>query len=215
MFRKLLLVSFLLLQVSAQAQNIQNITYIPASPGPLDSVKVVVDLVFTSGSCEMQFENHSINNDSIRINVFHCPGALTVICNTSDTVNLGILNPGTYITELIVHTSSWSAPDPCSDVNPTDSASIPLTVLPPNGIKEFSKDVYSLSFNYAANILMLHGPAQKKMKVLLFNSLGALVLEKEIDSSMLLSVSELGAGVYFYTLLSEQNTSFKGKISVH
>lgn len=202
----------LLWSFSSPAQNIQNISFMPAFPGPLDSVKVIVDLVFTSGSCELQFENHSLSNDSIRINVFHCPGALTVICNTSDTINLGLLAPGTYSTEVIVHTSSWSAPDPCSDVNPTDSGDIQITVLPGSGINENSRLESFIYFDAGTKEIVLSGKQMADGQLLLVNSLGQICLKKEIEASTRISISDLSEGVYLYQLKSKSEKVITGKL---
>ncbi len=213
--KKILLTCLIILwQFNSQAQNIQNISFIPAFPGPLDSVKVIVDLVFNSGSCELQYENHSMSNDSIRINVFHCPGALTVICNTTDTINLGLLAPGTYSTEVIVHTSSWSAPDPCSDVNPTDSGDVQITVLPGSGINENSLLESFIYFDAGTNDIVLSGKHAGNVQLILLNSLGQVCLKKEFGNTERISIPELSKGVYLYQLISDTEKIISGKIQL-
>ena len=216
MLRKLLLSSFLLLQFNTEAQNnIQNISFTPQYPGPLDSVNVIVDLMFTSGSCELQFENHSVNNDSIRINLFHCPGPLTVICYVTDTINLGLFPAGSYVTEVIVHTSSWSAPDPCTDVNPSDSGIIQITVLPGSGISHYSIQEATIYYLSQTKEIVFTGPAQTKLSLLVFNSLGALVLKEDINSSVRLPAPNLIPGVYLFQLFDAAKNSHTGEFSVH
>ena len=202
-------------QFSSHAQNIQNISLSPAFPGPTDSVRVNVDLVFTSGSCDLQFENHSVSNDTILINLYHCPGALTVICNTTDSINLGILAPGTYFTEVVVYTSSWSSPDPCSEFNPTDSGEIQLTVLPGSGIQENSSGQSHIYFDSNNKDIVLEGNYNSVQQIMLFNSMGQIVIKGNFDHSKRIHVPELSKGIYLYQLKSNNDKMVTGKILVN
>jgi len=210
------LLIFLLIfwQLSSTAQTIQNISISPTFPGPTDSVKVIVDLVFTSGSCDLQFENHTVSNDSIKINLFHCPGALTVICNTTDSINLGLLPPGTYYTEVTVHTSSWSSPDPCSVFNPIDSGEIQVTILPGSEISEFPTGKAFIYFDLKSQDLVLEGNFNSVKQITLYNSFGQIVLKREFDHSNRISVPELSKGIYLYQLKSSDKKIVSGKILV-
>lgn len=215
MFRKILPLIILSFGLQVQAQNIQNISYLPPFPGPLDSVKVIVDLVFTSGSCDIQFENHSVNNDSIRINVFHCPGALTVICYVTDTINLGLLNPGSFDAEVIVHTSSWSTPDPCTDINPTDSGSIQITVLPSSGIKESVEKKNSIIFHQQSKSIMLENYNEIGASILVFDVLGKMIIDGKFDQSNRIILPKVNEGLYLYLLRTNDAALSSGKFIVH
>ncbi len=214
MFRKLLLLASMLWLTGSQAQNIQNITFTPAFPGPTDSVKVIAELVFNSGTCELQYENHAQSNDSIRINVFHCPGALTVICNTTDTINLGILQAGTHVVDLIVHIGTWSLPDPCSDENPVDSGNIQITVLPGSGLETASAKKSFVFYHRQAGEIILGGRAEKETSLFLFNAQGSLVLKQKFDGSNRIPVPTLSTGVYMYQIRTGEGNNYSGKFAV-
>lgn len=76
--------------VFSQGQ-ILNITVDPANPTTADYVKVYVELAFNSGGCDLDFSGHSTNGNTTTASAMHCVGMLTVICNITDTFNLGYL----------------------------------------------------------------------------------------------------------------------------
>lgn len=216
MLRKILFFVFVIFHMNSHSQNIMNISYDPVYPSELDSVKVFVDLVFTSGTCDIISQNHSISNDSIRINLYHCPGALTVICNTTDSINLGQLSAGNYYTEIIVHTSSWSSPTPCTDENPTDSGTVQIIVLPATSIAQLqqNKSENSVKYNSANREFSLSQNSNLGTALFLYNAIGALVLQKNFDSSGKIQASELEDGVYFYNIIDGDQKMSSGRLTI-
>jgi hypothetical protein len=214
MSRKLLLIVFLLWQFSLQGQTIQNVYTTPTYPSVLDSVKVFADLQFSSGGCDVQYTVQAINNDSIRVDLFHCPGALTVICYTTDSVNLGLLQAGTYIAQVFVHTASPFTIDPCSEFSPVDSSSFSITVLPGSGITKRTMDKTQVYYQASSNELFLENAPSRSTRIFLFNTIGELALEQEFNSSGRIVLPELSEGVYLYRLVTADANSRSGKISI-
>ncbi len=215
MYKKLLPFLFVLFFTSTKAQNIQSISFQPTYPGPLDSVKIIVDLMFTSGSCDMQYASHTISNDTVRINVFHCPGALTVICYTTDTIELDPLPGGNYYAEVIVHTASTFTPDPCTEFNPVDSADIQFTVLPGSGIDKGPSVANTIHYLNSSNELILTGTFLPGTEIHLYNVLGKLVFNKSFDNSNRIHLPNLSPGGYMFSLKSKDGTSSSGKFYVN
>jgi hypothetical protein len=62
-----------------------------------DTLRVYVDCMFPSGSCDPYLSNVYIYNNHINANALHCLGMLTVICNYTDTFTIPPLPAGNYV----------------------------------------------------------------------------------------------------------------------
>jgi len=94
----LLLALFCLLGFEKVNAQIQELSLIPEQPLEGQSVSLVIQSTWGSGGCELQ--SASVNVDSlpvISVNANYSVGFLTVICETIDTISLGILPPSQEI----------------------------------------------------------------------------------------------------------------------
>jgi len=215
MLKKLLTPFFLLFLIcNTIAQNIQNISYQPPYPGPLDSVTVYMDLVFTSGDCALEYESHTISGDTIRINVHHCPGALTVICDVTDTIQLGTLATGNYFTEVVVSVGDWSSPDPCTNPVPIDSGNIQITVLPGNGIINTPNENVYLYFDSKNNELVLKNRSQQVSIIELYNINGSIIFQSEATNAGRIKAPAVSQGVYFFRVYDDKQEMARGKLLI-
>ena len=214
MTKNLLAFAFVLCSFGTQAQYIQNIRFEPQYPGPTDSVLLILDLQFTSGGCEMSSANHIVSNDSIRVDVFHCPGPLAYICDVTDTINLGVLTEGHYSTEIIIHRKIYISPDPCLGSNPVDSSTRELIVYSSTGINEAGSNNIIVKYFSGNRELLVKSSNQKDATIMIFNTVGSLILEKGVGSSERISIPALGQGVYFYKLIDEDGETASGKFLV-
>jgi len=215
MLKKLLIPFFLVFLVNSNtAQIIQNISYQPPYPGPLDSVTVYIDLQFNSGGCALEYGSHSISGDTIRINLHHCPGALTVICNVTDTIELGTLASGNYFTEVIVSVSDPFSPDPCTNPVPADSGDIQITVLPGTGIDKTKTGSINLHFDSDSRVLIFKNNPPEGSMLALYNINGSIVLQTEVPASGFVKTPAISKGVYFYRLYEDKKELTRGKILI-
>ena len=88
----------------------------PASPTTTDNVFVYVDVMFTSGGCDLDNQGSSTSGSSSTGYALHCVGMLTVICNAIDTFNLGMLPAGPHTFSMTL--SSGSGGPPCTWYRP-------------------------------------------------------------------------------------------------
>lgn len=214
MKKALLFFATIFSHLCSQGQYIQNISYDPVFPGPTDSVKILLELEFPSGDCVLNYATYDISNDSIRIEVFHCPGPLAFICNVTDTVNIGTLAQGNYYTEVIVHKKIYVSPDPCAGSSPVDSVDFSLTVLPGSAVGKVTKANPFVYFQSQSKSIILAESPRKNTHIILFNLLGSIVKEGVFDTSNRLPVPDLSKGVYLYTLTMEDGKTGSGKFSI-
>ena len=214
MTKKLLILTFLFFSYGAQAQYIQNIRFEPQYPGPTDSVLLILDLQFTSGDCLMSSENHVVSSDSIRVEVFHCPGPLAFICDVTDTINLGVLAVGQYATDIIIHRKIFASPDPCAGSSPVDSSSRQLIVYSSTGVNDIDRKNGVVFYHSQSRELMISDSNKKNGRIMLFNVLGSMVMEKNINTDLHISTPNMNPGIYIYKLIYEDGSSTSGKFAV-
>jgi len=178
--------------------NITSIEIIPASPAITDSVYLVAHLSFSTGSCDQQSFSASVVGNNVVASSHHCVGALTVICSASDTVNLGVLAPGTYNVDLTL--TSGAAPIPCTPgFAPDDNDTTSFIVIAPTEIQTHNFD-FDMAPNPAYNELRISGKSigdKSNMKVAVYTQDGKLLIDAALPQNGIVNVSELSAGIYF------------------
>jgi hypothetical protein len=214
--KKLLFTTLLTMLMSGVvAQSILDVRFDPAYPGPADSVRAIIDLEFTTGDCQMSSGNFSVNNDSIRIEVAHCPGPLNFICYVTDTINLGVLPPGTYATNVVLRKGNYFSADPCAGSSLVDSVHNPVIVYLVSGLDETPDHADKLIYNPADGTLDLISSITESSELKVYNVQGAVVLEETIKSGKKLNAGSLKAGVYLYTLTKREGNIISGKLLVN
>ncbi len=214
MTKKILTLALLLFFYGTHAQYIQNVRFEPQYPGPTDSILLILDLQFTSGDCLISSASHSVSNDSIRIEVYHCPGPMAYICEVTDTINLGVLAAGHYTTDIIIHRKVYISPDPCLGGSPVDSTNRQLIVYSSTGINDQESAKSSVIYLSDSRELILGSSNQKDATILVFNFVGSLLLEKNIYASDRIQTQPLSQGIYFYKLINQDGGSHSGKFVV-
>ena len=99
----------------AQFGQITSVQIIPANPTDADQVKAVVQVMLGGSPCNLNNAVSNITGNNIELDNYYCEGMLTMICNRTDTINLGTLSAGTY--NLIVN--MWTG---CGPYTTVDSA---------------------------------------------------------------------------------------------
>lgn len=119
----------------AQGGTIVGFSVSPENPVEGDEVKVYADLSFSSGGCDLDFIAYPLNGTTINATAHHCVGLLTVICNTTDTFELGQLSAGNYTFDMTL-TSGAGGPGCTPGIVADDNDQFQFTVSPSVGIDE-------------------------------------------------------------------------------
>ena len=120
---------------SVNGQWINSFTVNPANPTTNDTITVLVDVSFPSGSCPLDQKTLSVNGQQVSAYALHCLGVLSVICPAVDTFRIDPLPAGNYTFTFQV--DAGALPIPCTPgivAGPVDS--VKFTVSPAVGLTE-------------------------------------------------------------------------------
>lgn len=178
--------------------NIQSVTIIPASPSDTQHVKAVVTTQFSSGSCPLINSVINIQNDTVRLTAVYTLGMLTVICNATDTFDLGIL-PCTMHGLAVTVAESGS-------ITGVDLATHPLTITcVPTGIRTIPADQEFLLFpNPASRELTVKVTNENNtmVKISILNVIGekiypSIEFSPGKNKETTINIASLAKGIYF------------------
>ena len=184
---------FTALSTGALAQGtITQITVDPTNPTTNDDVTIYVDEWFSSGGCPLDNQSHQLSGNTILANAHHCVGLLTVICNATDTFELGQMTAGTYTFELVL--TSGAGPIPCTPgIVIDDTMSVSFTVTQAVGIEEI--ELLTMKFeNPVHGVLEFHKPLSTPLQ--LFDITGKRVMNLEVGT-IRADFTNLNSGIYF------------------
>lgn len=211
--------SFLLVQNSFSQGQIQGFTLDPASPTDLDYVRVYVDLVFSSGGCEVDNQSHSTTGSQTTASAHHCIGMLTVICDTRDTFELGYLQPGSH-QFILTLTSGSGGPGCTAGVIPDDIDSISFSVTQMWGLEEHSIHSYFTLFPnpMSTNTTIKLNPDIKltDAEIKMIDALGRTVKLISLNNQREIEINsnDLDSGLYFIQIIQDQKIIATQKLIV-
>jgi len=199
----------LTVSIYSQGGSISSIEVIPSSPTTSDSVYLVGHFQFTSGGCEKQYFLASVAGSNVTASAHHCTGMLAMICDISDTVNLGLLSAGPYSIDLTL--SSGAAPIPCTaGIVADDNASSSFTVMAPTGIAEQAAD-FGIVPNPVVDVLSFSGYGLNDYlgeQIVIYSYSGQIVKSELLDAGLTTDVSQLPSGMYFVKIGSSSVRKF-------
>jgi hypothetical protein len=185
----------------AQFGQVTNVQIIPANPTDADQVKAVVQVMLGGSPCTLDISTNNIIGNTIELSNYYCEGMLTMICNRTDTINLGTLAAGTYS----LNVNMWSG---CSPYVAVDSAlSNGFTVSVFSGVAAVDeKSGFKLFPNPTNNsIVNLHSNSTNPYSIVCYNSLG----QEAFGMSNLTGNQTINLpkerGVYFIKIIDDQN----------
>ncbi len=201
--------------------SILGFTIDPQSPSVTDHVKIYVGLSFTSGDCPLDQKNHTTVGLMTDANTHHCIGMLTVICNTTDTFDLGYLPAGNHKFRLVL-TSGGGTPTNCTPgIIPDDIDSTLFTVALTTGMSDQSLNdqavsIYPNPFTDHTKIIVDPLIFVTDTEIKLIDVFGRIVktynnLEK---NEVIISRDNLYQGVYFYYVTNNESIIALGKLVV-
>ena len=172
---------------------ISSITVVPTNPTVDDGVVIYVDVQFSSGDCQLDNQGVGTNGFNIGAYAHHCVGMLTVICETTDTFEIGQLPAGDY-TFYFTLTSGFGGPGCSAGIVPDDVGQILFTVTNSVGIQELTSESGFIYPNPTTGIISLKKPLT--CQTILSNIEGQKLREFDAGNKEL-DLSDLPAGIYF------------------
>lgn len=205
----LLSIPLLFIGFLAQGQFIQQITVLPAQPSVSDSVLVLVQSAFSSGSCDESSQNLGpITPFYHQADAVHCLGILSVICYDTDTFQLGLLPAGQHTCVVTIH--NGFLPAPCSPViQPGVRDSIKFTVSTAAGLDQVATAAFSVSPNPAQESIYIKQGSRSSTggHFVIYDGLGKPVLTLSGDHTGGLDISALSAGIYWIRFVADGEIS--------
>lgn len=191
----------------------------PPSPTTADFVKVYVDIMFTSGACDVDNQGHSTSGSNTSAYAHHCIGMLTVICNAVDTFNLGMLPAGSHIFDMTL--TSGSGGPPCTPgIVPDDIRNTTFTVTPATGIisAQNSKTsmIYPNPLHAIATVKIDQSLKLTNAEFKITDISGRTVkVQNGIQTNeFTFDRDKLSTGIYFYQLVQEDKIVTNGKLVI-
>ena len=206
MMKTTILFAFFFLSIHAlKAQNV-TITALVTSPVSLTDtqhIKAIVSTEFSSGGCPLLNSSFYLLNDTVYLFADYQVGMLTVICNSTDTFDLGILPCTSHVLHVQARILIGGSA--------TDDAMIPLNInCTSTGISKFDYENDFVVFpNPVSGELNLIGneKGNSTFTVSILNLFGETIfISKNNQSLKKLDVSFLPGGVYFVRFETVQTT---------
>ena len=201
--KNILLLLFCLATMNAKTQWINSLSIVPQNPIVSDSVYLIADCSFPSGSCDQHTQGLSIIGNNIHAWALHCLGMLAVICNHTDTFALGTLPAGLYNSTFQL--DNGLGPAPCTaGIVPGISSSYTFTVSLSTDLSDTEKENPWVTVFPNPSSDLLHIELNSKINVFrnslsLYNIYGKKVWESEnvpSDNKFLLHTKKLASGIY-------------------
>lgn len=191
--------------IITNAQWINSISVLPANPSSADQLKILVNINFSSGSCDSHSQSHSNVVNTIYATALHCLGALTVICNHTDTFAIGQLATGNY--SFIFNVNEGFGPSPCSPgivPGPTDTFNFFVSNL--TQVSEIKKDAPTVGYNALSKTITIKTlPNEAKQEIQLLSIDGKqLATYNFFTRTYSIDASELKAGLYLIRISSSE-----------
>jgi hypothetical protein len=200
-------ISTILLSINLYSQGqIISISTSPVNPTTNDFVKVYVDLMFTSGGCDMDNQGNSTTGNTTTAYAMHCIGMLTVICDVTDTFDLGYLQAGNHTFDFTLSSGLGGAG--CSPgIVPDDTDNLNFTVTQALGMEDPANNTkvtfYPNPMNEMATLKINGSVDIGNMRLEILDATGRIVMNQESISSneIMIENKNLESGIYFYRLL--------------
>ncbi len=185
----------------AQFGQITSVQIIPANPTDIDQVKAVVEVMLGSSPCTLDNAVSNINGNTIELSNYYCEGMLTMICNRTDTINLGTLAAGMY--SLNVNIASGCGPYIAID-SALSNGFVVSVFSEIGGVEKENK--FSLFPNPSNNsIVNLQSNSTHSYSIICYNSLGQQAFGmSNLTGNQAISLPKEN-GIYFIKIIDAQN----------
>jgi hypothetical protein len=213
----ILIAGFLILfHTSATGQWIDSFTVTPANPTTNDTITVIVNVSFPSGSCPLDQKSVSVNGQQISAYALHCLGVLSVICPAVDTFRIDPLPAGNYTFTFQV--DAGALPQPCTPgivAGPVDS--VKFTVSPAVGLAEQEVPEFTAFPNPASSEVRFNLAALSYTPdfIEIYTLDGKQILLQRVSSTEpTLDITGIANGNYLVRILKDGNVVGRSRIEV-
>ncbi len=201
----LFLFTFCVSLFSFSQGQITSIVVYPTNPTTADSVKVYVNLSFSSGGCEPDNMGSSTNGNTTTASALHCLGPLTVICTTTDTFDLGYLQVGAHQFSFTL-SSGFGGPGCSPGIVPDDDSTINFMVASGLGIAPTEKQnlvqFFPNPMTSSAQLNIDGTISLENLELIIADATGRIIFTKSGFNSHVIQIAndDLSKGIYFYQL---------------
>jgi len=200
----------------ANGQWIDSFTVTPLNPTTNDTITVLANVSFPSGSCPLDSKNFVVNGQQIVASALHCLGAATFICSTTDTFKIAPLPAGNY--SFVFQLSAGTLPAPCTPgIIPGPIDSTTFIVSPATGDFIPSNPDFLLYPNPTTQELYveMQGVHQYPLFVEIYSLDSKLILRQQIQSSkMAVDVGGLTNGNYIVNVIGKNKVFGPSKVEI-
>lgn len=197
--------------IEANAQHIISMQVFPANPTTLDTVSVIVDMWFSSGTCDQHTQQSFVSGNSIYCSTLHCTGMLAVICNDMDTFKINPLPAGNYT--YYIQVDQGGLPAPCTPgIVAGDSDSITFVVTPVTGVKNsVNEDSFSVKVNENDINIVFKNPDEVQL-VTLTDITGKLLFSETTVPDNMRIIKPISKGVFMLNVVLKDGMVTSRKI---
>ncbi len=193
--KKSVFTTILLVITSAvSAQQIGALHISPQNPTVNDSITLIADVIFPSGTCDQKELIMSQSGTDFFASAIHCIGPLTYICNNTDSFSAGTLPAGNY--RFIYHVDAGFGPVPCTPgivSGPTDTLSFSVTTA----TSIIESNTSEINCYYSDNQIVF-SQSINDFEASIYNSLGECVYYKRKSKGSSINFGK--SGIYILTL---------------
>jgi len=197
MLKKIIISFFaLLLWMNISAQVINNLYIIPTHPTIFDTVKVVCHSIFNSSACTRNWDTVQFNGQNIYVDALHNIGMMGAICNSTDTIVIGMLNEDFYNLSYTITTMPQF-----TSTTETLNFAVTYTVNSSNHFNEYTTFIYPNPAHNFINIDIKDFNSISNFQVEFYNFTGQLIKSHfGVNYNKTVDCSELPNGLYFVQL---------------
>lgn len=212
--KKFTLLTILILcqSYSIKAQWINSITTIPIAPTTNDTILIIADCMFSSGSCDQHTQGYFINGTIIDAWALHCTGMLTVICSHTDTFKINPLPAGNY--KFRFQLDQGQLPSPCTPgFVPGPHDSLTFTVQQFMSVNDIAAQGITILVKH--NAIKLSNINNYNLQFILFSADGRKVIDKNLANGESNFDLPFARGIYNAVIVKDNQRILNRKILIH
>lgn len=178
---------------------IDSLIIMPSNPTSTDEISVICYSTFHAYPCSSEEFNISIEDTIIHIENYHFLGGYTAICNSVDTVSIGILSEKNYVLYYSVYYDS----EIDTSYVLLDIDTIKFTVFSGNFINHKNETkAIKVYPNPAKNTILLKVPSNLQVKNIFLQSIDGRLIKKFCPNNTTLDISDVLKGQYILTVVT-------------
>jgi hypothetical protein len=202
------LISFSFTVKSQCCPYVNGIEVIPSTPSSSDIVKIATT-VTTPNQGSFIYSSHSVSGNTIDIEACYYSGLLTATQTFYDTLEIGVLSPGTYTVDFTAYQASDTI---CNYTDTMTTTSSFVVIESTGGLNPISNQLGKIYPNPSSGFFRIELPNELNVTHVRVHSLsGKIVHQGVFQEEMNLN---LDSGTYFIELLEMEATIGYHRLSI-